>query len=175
MTATASSPHASASRAAPPASLPFDIRDLRDAVETAQLTDAVPLRLDDDQWRLISSCMTPGELKRGEVLIQQGARDQALYLVESGQLTVHMEDSKGRILLATVGPGSVVGEGAFFSHGPRNATAQAARDSRLWRLSPSRWAELSRQQPAISLQVVTALACVIARRVVHKARRVAVT
>jgi hypothetical protein len=33
--------------------------------------------------------------------------------VESGTLSVHYQDEKERLRLAVVGPGSVVGEGAF--------------------------------------------------------------
>jgi len=56
----------------------------------------------------------------------QGAKDRTLYLVESGNLTVHFEDSAGYIRQAMVGAGSAVGEGSFFSHLPRSATVQAA-------------------------------------------------
>lgn len=155
--------------------LRFDVRDLQEVVESARLADAVPLRLSEAQWAVLGASMQGFDLAHGHVLIRQGARDQALYFVEQGKLTVHLEDSSGQILLATVGPGSVVGEGAFFSHGPRSATAQAAADCRLWRLSPDSWAELAREQPALALQVVTALACVMARRMAHQTRRVAVT
>ena len=153
----------------------FDIRDLQEVVETTRLADAVPLRLSESQWDVFGGGLQGFGLAHGDVLIRQGSRDQALYFVEQGRLTVHLEDTTGQILLATIGPGSVVGEGAFFSHGPRTATAQAASECRLWRLSPDSWAELSREQPALALQVVTALACVMARRMTHQMRRVAVT
>ena len=52
---------------------------------------------------------------QGQVLIERNALDRTLYLIETGGLTVHYEDDKGRVRLALVGPGSAVGEGAFFT------------------------------------------------------------
>ena len=37
------------------------------------------------------------------MLIEQGASDRTVYFVESGQLTVHYEDDKNRLRLASVG------------------------------------------------------------------------
>jgi CRP-like cAMP-binding protein len=88
---------------------------------------------------------------------------------------VHYEDAKGRLRLAFVGPGSAVGEGAFFTRQPRSATVQAAHASKVWSLTPIRFTELSNRQPAVALEIAMALGSLVSRRLVNKPKRVAVT
>jgi CRP/FNR family transcriptional regulator, cyclic AMP receptor protein len=115
------------------------------------------------------------DLSAGQTLMAQGEDDRSVYLLESGSLSVHYEDAKGRVRLAMVGPGSVVGEGAFFSQLQRSATVQAAAPARLWLLSPTRWGQLCKNHPVIALQLSQALGQVMARRVVNKPKRTAIT
>jgi CRP-like cAMP-binding protein len=112
---------------------------------------------------------------QGQVLIEQNAVDRTLYVIEAGGLTVHYEDAKKRLRLAIVGPGSAVGEGAFFTRLPRNATVQAAAPCKIWCLTPIRFTELSNRQPLVALEVAMALGSLVSRRLVNKPKRVAVT
>ena len=74
-----------------------------------------------------------------------------------------------------VAPGTVVGEGAFFSGQPRSATVVATRDSQLWALKYARFQELSARQSAIALELAMACAAVVVRRLASTTLRVAVT
>lgn len=127
------------------------------------------------QWDVVAEYVHRSELMQGQVLITQGAKDRTLYLVESGSLTVHFEDSAGYIRQAIVGAGSAVGEGSFFSHLPRNATVQAATPCAVWSLTPMRFSELSNRQPAVALAVALALAALVSRRMLDTRKRNAVT
>ena len=114
-------------------------------------------------------------LHAGQVLFSQGATDRTLYLVESGSLSVHYQDEKERLRLAIVGAGSVVGEGAFFSHRARSATVQASTPCKLWSLTAIRFTELTNRQPAIALGLAMAAGAVLAKRLGNRRRRVAAT
>ena len=127
------------------------------------------------QWELLGTYMQPFALMQGQVLIEQNAQDRTVYLVEAGTLTVHYEDDKGRVRLAIVGPGSAVGEGAFFTRHPRTATVQAASACKIWCLTPIRFTELSNRNPALALEIAMALGSLVSRRLVNKPKRVAVT
>jgi CRP/FNR family cyclic AMP-dependent transcriptional regulator len=119
--------------------------------------------------------MQSSTLAPGQVLITQGAEDRTLYFVESGMLTVHFEDATGKIRLAAVGAGSVVGEGGFFSYMARSATVQAGSACKLWALTPMRFSELSNRHPNVALALAMALGAIMAKRVVSNRRRIAVT
>lgn len=153
----------------------FDVQALAQAMRASNALDAVPVNLSDAQWQVLSDYLQPVSLKQGQVLIEQGVKDRTVYFVESGSLTVHYEDDKDRVRIAMVGAGSVLGEGAFFSHLPRSATVTAGGHSRLWCLTPLRFRELSIRHPAIALELTVAMAAVLARRMYNKPKRVAVT
>ncbi|AEG94935.1 signal transduction protein : sensor, cNMP-binding domain-like protein [Ramlibacter tataouinensis TTB310] len=137
--------------------------------------DAFTPALKPMQWEVLGSYLQPFGLTRAQKLIDQGSVDRTLYMVESGSLTVHLEDEKGRVRLAVVSAGSAVGEGAFFTGLPRNATVQAADACKIWSLTPLRFTELSNRNPAIALEIAMALGSLISRRLINKPKRVAVT
>lgn len=153
----------------------FDIQGLVQAVAHNHSQDSFTPALTQLQWELLGSFMQPFALMQGQVLIEQNALDRTLYLIESGSVTVHYADAQGRVRLAMVGPGSAVGEGSFFSRLPRNATVQAASPSKLWCLTPIRFAELTNRHPNIAVELAMALGSLVSRRLVNKPKRVAVT
>ena len=153
----------------------FDIQGLVQAIARDQSGDGFAPVLTHTQWETLGSYMQPFALTQGQVLIAQKAVDRTLYLVESGTLTVHYEDDKGRVRLAVVGPGSAVGEGAFFTRQPRSATVQAASAGSVWCLTPIRFTELSNRHADVALAVAMALGSLVSRRLVNKPRRIAVT
>lgn len=156
-------------------SIQYDIMDLAQAMKLSSALDAVPLNLQEAQWRNLADYLQPVSLQQGQVLIEQGVKDRTVYFVESGSLTVHYEDDKDRIRIAMVGPGSLLGEGAFFSHLPRSATVNAGSACRMWCLTPLRFRELSTRFPELALELTVAMSAVLARRMYNKPKRVAVT
>ena len=104
-----------------PVASKVDLKGLIDAIAQTTAEDSMTNPLTAAQWEVLSSYLLPVVLPAGQVLFSQGATDRTLYLVESGSLSVHYQDEKERLRLAIVGAGSVVGEGAFFSHRARSA------------------------------------------------------
>lgn len=152
-----------------------DLDGLIAAVRNASEEDGLDAALSPSQWAMVGPYLQALDLGAGQVLFDQGSNDRSLYLVENGSLSVHYQDLKQRVRLAIVGSGSVVGEGAFFSHRSRSATVQANGPSRLWGLTPLRFAELSNRQPAAALTLVMAVGAVLAKRLANRRLRVAAT
>lgn len=161
--------------AALPTHVRFDILNLAQAMRMSSALDAVPMNLADTQWRTLADFLQPVSLRQGQVLIEQGVKDRTVYLVASGSLTVHFEDDRDRIRVAVVSAGSLLGEGAFFSHLPRSATVHAGSACKLWCLTPLRFRELSTRHPEVALDLTVAMSAVLARRMYNKPKRVAVT
>jgi CRP/FNR family transcriptional regulator, cyclic AMP receptor protein len=145
------------------------------AIAHSHASDALHCALSTAQWELLASYMTRLQLVSGQVLIEQGAHDRTIFLIESGTLAVHFEDEKAHIRMALVGPGSVLGEGAFFSHAARSASASASGPAAVWSLSPMRFAELSRRHSDVALELCMGLGSVVAKRLYSRPKRVAVT
>lgn len=158
-----------------PTALRYDIQALAQSIRHCTDLDALPLSLNEAQWTSLAQYLQPLNLSQGQVLFEQGVKSRTVYLVESGSLTVHYEDNRSRIRLAMVGAGSLLGEGAFFSHLPRNATVQAGAECRLWCMTALRFRELSVRHPDVALELSLAMAGVLARRMQNKPKRIAVT
>lgn len=152
-----------------------DIQGLIEAFVHNHGEDALSRTVTPAQWEALATYMQPFTLAQSQVLITQGSQDRTLYFVESGSLSVHYEDSADRIRLAIVGAGSVLGEGGFFSHMPRNATVQAATECRMWSITPMRFAELSQRVPSAALALAMALGAIVCKRMQDRRRRVAIT
>lgn len=152
-----------------------NLKGLIAAIARAPEEDGLGNTLSQAQWGILASYLQSVDLPAGQVLFAEGSNDRTLYLVERGSLSVHYQDAKERVRLAVVGSGSIVGEGAFFSHRPRSATVQAGAACRLWALAPLRFAELSNRQPSVALALVMAVGGVLARRLANRRMRVATT
>ncbi|MBI5278955.1 MAG: cyclic nucleotide-binding domain-containing protein [Burkholderiales bacterium] len=153
----------------------FDVQGLLKAIAQNDTEDSFKPAFTNAQWELFATYMQPFALSNGQVLIEQNATDRTVYVVEAGQLTVHYEDAKGRLRIATVGPGSAVGEGAFFSRLPRSATVTASTACKIWSLTPIRFTELTNRQPTLAVEVAMALGSLVSRRLSNRPKRVAVT
>lgn len=158
-----------------PATIHFDVQGLIHAVAHNQSKDAFHPALTPKQWELFGTYLQPFAVRQGQVVIEQDASDRTVYFVETGALTVHYEDDKGRLRLASVEAGSAVGEGAFFTRLPRTATVQAASACKLWSLNPIRFTELINRQPQLAVEIALALGSLVSRRLANRPKRVAVT
>ena len=158
-----------------PSSIKLDLQGLVNTIAQATAEDSMGNALTPEQWDTLSAYLQPCTLAAGQMLFTQGTSERTLYLLESGSLSVHNEDEKGRLRLAIVTAGSLVGEGAFFSRRPRSASVQAAAPCKLWSLTALRFSELSNRQPAIALGIAMAAGAVLAKRLGNRRRRVATT
>lgn len=130
--------------------------------------------LEPFRWKVLADYVHPLIHKRGELLIGQGDMGRKLYFVESGDLKVDMHGPKGIIHLAIVGPGSVVGEGSFFSHLARSASVSAYSDCKVWVLTPADFDKLSHDNAGVALAVSMALGTILATRMLDISKRLAV-
>jgi CRP/FNR family cyclic AMP-dependent transcriptional regulator len=153
----------------------FDIQGLAQAIANCTASDGLQIQLSQPNWDVLAAHMQPFSLNSGQVLMEQGAHDRTLYLIESGTLSVHYEDEKARVRMALVGAGTVLGEGAFFSHQPRSATVHASSSCKLWCLTPARFLELANRHSPVALELTMAMGAVMAKRLYNRPKRVAVT
>lgn len=101
----------------------------------------------------------------GEVLLEQGSRDESLYFVISGRLRAVATAADGtRSVLGEVARGETVGEMAFFTSEPRTATVVAVRESVLVRFSREAFREVLTHYPLVSLNMT--------RQVIDRLKRV---
>jgi CRP/FNR family transcriptional regulator, cyclic AMP receptor protein len=161
----------------PPASIPsaFAVKGLIDAIAHNTVEESLNKTMTAPHWAALAPFLLPFSLAQNQMLIAQGSVDRTLYFLESGSLSVHYEDESGRVHLAILNAGSVVGEAGFFADMPRNATVQAASDCKLWNLTHSRFADLSLKLPRVALALSMALGAILSKRMMDRRRRISVT
>jgi CRP-like cAMP-binding protein len=153
----------------------MSIQNLSRAIAENTSNDAFALTLNVQQWETLAGYLQPIVTGVGDVLIEQGTHDRSVYLLESGAISVHRVSSKDQMKLAVLMPGSVVGEGSFFSREPHSANVVVTGAGRVWRLTAVRFLEMSNRQPNLALELSMGFGAVIAKRMAHRSKRVAVT
>ena len=97
-------------------------------VSPFELIRRVPLfsTLTAAQAEIIATAVSKRRFKRGEIIVQQGTRSNALTIILAGHARVITADSRGReAILATLQPGDCVGEMSLLDNEPHSATVVA--------------------------------------------------
>ncbi|WP_423065916.1 SulP family inorganic anion transporter [Devosia sp. CN2-171] len=101
----------------------------------------------------------------GERLIQQGAVADDIYIVETGRGSVILENERGEsVNLLDFGPGTILGEVAFYGIERRSASALATAPGAAWKLSRAALSQVETDKPLAAAAFHRALARVLAER-----------
>jgi sulfate permease, SulP family len=111
------------------------------------------------------------EIAAGQHVVRQGEEADALYLIESGQLTARLErPGREPIRLVSMQAGRLVGEIGFFLGAPRSATVVADRPSIVRVLSREGWEAMSTREPELAQLLYRLAMGQLGRRVVELTR-----
>jgi len=120
----------------------------------------VPLfsRLTVAQAEAIGSAVVKRRFKRGEVLVEQGQKSDALYLLLTGRARVTAADSRGReVILATLVQGDYLGEMSIIDNEPHSATVRAEVQTDVLQLERAEFTRCLSENTAMSLVVMRGL------------------
>jgi CRP/FNR family transcriptional regulator, cyclic AMP receptor protein len=93
-----------------------------------ELIRRVPLfsMLTASQAEGVADAVVKRRFKRGELIVEQGKKTNALFIILTGRARVVTSDSRGReVILATLAPGDYVGEMSLIDNEPHSATVRA--------------------------------------------------
>lgn len=88
----------------------------------------VPLfsMLTETQAVSVADAVVKRRFKRGEVIVEQGKKSNALFILLNGRARVVTSDNRGReVILATLRPGDHIGEMSLIDNEPHSATVRA--------------------------------------------------
>jgi CRP-like cAMP-binding protein len=98
------------------------------------------------------------KIAKGSILFKEGDDGEHLYVIIDGKLKLGTSSGDGREnLLSILGPGEMFGELSLFDPGPRTSTATAVTDAKLLSLSHEKVIPWLKQNPEVSLQLLTRL------------------
>lgn len=127
---------------------------------TLEALRSVPLfaSLDDDSARDLRGLLRFEEARTQDTLFRHGDRGDSMYLIESGRVRIHVEDSFGHdVTLIELAGGDFFGEMAILDGKPRSADATVIADARLAILSRDNFLSFVRRNPDVALSMLSAI------------------
>lgn len=117
--------------------------------------------LDMSEVYKVLGMVRPVDVNKGEMMIKEGDRSDALYIILDGALVV----TRGGQPIVTLGPGEHFGEMALFNNRPRSATVTVATaTARLLVIERERFNELVRKEPLLGTKMLWCLSQVLSAR-----------
>jgi CRP-like cAMP-binding protein len=114
--------------------------------------------LDEAAAISLRASMDSVKIAKGSILFKEGDDGEHLYVIIDGKLKLGTSSGDGREnLLSILGPGEMFGELSLFDPGPRTSTATAVTDAKLLSLSHEKVIPWLKQNPEVSLQLLTRL------------------
>ena len=123
--------------------------------------------LGEQEFAVLSQCVTVRELTDGEVLVREGSADDHLYVVADGLVgVVKYIESDSKLTVATLGVGDLAGEMSFVDGTTYQSSLVAVGKARVLGLARERLESLIETNPAIVYHVMRAII-----RTVHSTQR----
>jgi hypothetical protein len=134
---------------------------------------AIPVFHGFSKWqaRIVALMTEIVELKKGQRLIQSGAKSDGMYVVIEGQLQSNLEREGKVVPLNRHGRGDVLGEVGLF-RGERTANVDCESDVRALRFDQENLARLQRRYPRTASKLLRNLSEVLADRLAAATARV---
>jgi CRP-like cAMP-binding protein len=135
-------------------------------VSNLDLIRRVPLfaMLTDEQAGVVAESVVKRRYKRGDKIVEQGKKSDALFLILAGRARVFSADSRGReVILATLNVGDYIGEMSLIDDEPHSASVQAETQTDVL--------ELARQDFARCLPENTSMSYAVMRGLVQRLRQ----
>ena len=121
------------------------------------------------QAEVISGAVIKRRFKRGEALVEQGQKSNALYILLTGRARVMTSDSRGReVILATLAQGDYLGEMSIIDNEPHSATVRAEVQTDVLMLGRAEFARCLTENASMSLVVMRGLV----KRLRHADRKI---
>jgi CRP-like cAMP-binding protein/thioredoxin reductase/ferredoxin-like protein FixX len=89
------------------------------------ITTYIGTHIEEEVLSAVLNTSRVAKLKPNEILIEEGALENEVYLIRKGSVTVSARIGGGDVVLAYLPAGNLVGEMALITHRPRTATVRA--------------------------------------------------
>lgn len=106
--------------------------------------------LSEEEQKKVADRMRLVRYREGQTIFEKGDTSDVLYLVKSGWVKIITAEST---VLASMGPGSLLGEADLFMGRPRSTGALAATNVSLWALSDQNLEKLIAEEPKIGVKL----------------------
>jgi len=93
----------------------------------------------------------------GEIIFKEGDVGDALYMIQSGKITITKKAASGELVIATLQSGEIFGEMALFDRLPRSATARASGNARILKMEKKRFFSAIGRDPTLVFKLLESM------------------
>jgi len=143
-----------------------------DPLRSARGIDARAMRripllsyLTDEQLERFAQFVEAVRVPQSSVIVKQGDRGNAMYLILEGNLSVRMSVDGFQSELATLGLGEFFGDFSLFDHGPRSADVVANTSCLLLKISTDAFERLSHEATDLATPFLRAIGKTLTARI----------
>jgi small-conductance mechanosensitive channel/CRP-like cAMP-binding protein len=124
-----------------------------------RLVDAVPLFscLTDEEREALAATMTRRAWRKGETLVEQDTKVEALFVIRTGVLAVVRRDGDREIELMRLSPGDYFGEAGLFTGAGEPGTVRALTFAVVYEVGQAALAKLMHDRPTIADEISVTL------------------
>jgi len=124
-----------------------------------RLVDAVPLfaSLTEAEKQALAETMTRTTYRKGEVLVEQGAKCDSLVIIRTGVVVVSQHSEEGELELSRLAPGDYFGESGLFTGAGELGTIRALTFTVVYEVGQAALAKLMRERPSIADEISVTL------------------
>ncbi len=129
-------------------------------LSSLDLIRRVPLfsMLTESQAVSVADAVVKRRFKRGEMIVEQGKKSNALFILLNGRARVVTADTRGReVILATLQPGDHIGEMSLIDNEPHSATVRAEVQTDVLMLGRSEFARCLPENTSMAYAVMRGL------------------
>ena len=120
--------------------------------------------LTEEELVEIIRAIQPLNLSEGDFLFQEGDDADAAFVLQTGSLSVYLDRSHGRVDLASLEAGSIIGEITLIDGGQRTATVRATSDCALCRLDKKEFDFLRRNLRPSAYKLIKEITTTVCNR-----------
>lgn len=129
-------------------------------LSSLDLIRRVPLfsMLTEPQAAAVAEAVVKRRFKRGEEIVEQGKKSNALFILLNGRARVLTADSRGReVILASLQPGDHIGEMSLIDNEPHSATVRAEVQTDVLMLSRTEFARCLPENTSMAYAIMRGL------------------
>ncbi len=112
----------------------------------------------------IKRLMFERAFRKGSMLFLEGMQGEVFYVVKSGTVEILKKKDNEDILIATLGPGELVGEMSILDDEPRSATARIGEDAVLIVVTKKNFQDIMRETPGGANKILLAILKIVNQR-----------
>ncbi len=119
----------------------------------------------EEDWSNLEIVGSPCSFKTGDIVFEDGAKGQEMYIILEGEVQVHKRVSGRDVLIAALGKGEIFGEMALLEDLPRSAEVRVKTSCSLLSITAANLERLRQESVSTALKLMDVMLIELSHRI----------